>query len=82
MEELENDDVIDIEIQKLITAPEDDEALALVELQVVSALIDGLIDDEVIEDIPDYEAEESEKKAWIEKFMPIIREKLREEDGI
>lgn len=79
----EEQDIIDVELEKLIDefSEEDDDGSVILDLDIITLTINQMIDDEEIEDVPTQEDSEEEKKEWIEKSIPLIREKLKQNDS-
>jgi hypothetical protein len=80
-EQTEETDIIDIELSKLLESllevDEVDDDVAFNEAEdVLYDVIGDLEDKEVIAEIPDENAEEEEKKAWLEVSLPIIEQAL------
>lgn len=78
----EHDDIIDVELSKLLDSLldedelEDDEAYDQA-YGVVIDVIGELVDNEKVEEIPPEDADEAVKKKWIEEFLPIIQTELK-----
>lgn len=79
----EEQDLIDIELEKLIDefSDEDDDGTVILDLDIITLTINQMIDDEEIDDIPMLEDSDELKKEWIERSIPLIREKLKENDS-
>lgn len=81
-EQVENEDVIDTALDELVSfyvENEDDEQEFIDVADDVMNVISDLIDEAVIDEIPEVEAEEQTKKDWLEKSIPLIKEKLEED---
>lgn len=82
-EEVEDElDIIDIELNKLLDDFATDEDSLVLELDIISLTINHMIDDEIISEIPQENASEEEKKLWIEKSIPLIRERLSDDSSM
>lgn len=70
-------DIIDEELFKVIESisGEDDELFDETAEKVYD-IIDELIENEVIEDMPDQEDSDEMKNSWVEKVIPLLKEKI------
>jgi hypothetical protein len=72
-------DIIDEAVYSLLNelSGEDDEAFED-NAEVLYMTIDQMVDEDLIEDLPDLDSDDAEKSAWIEKYLPIVKNKMLE----